>query len=136
MALMVRGRRGSAPLRREEWTFHDLRGAHATFPSKLPIYVDFGPHLRAVAEVWSIQYRECDVALARRRPDCRGDMTDTAFARAPAVDERIVGGFVAFDVEPHELTGQSAALLREQSAAAVEVSFLEIDQPLESELEC
>src|ERR1700733_9788080 len=66
MALVVRGRCGAAPFRREERPFDDPRCAHATFPSELPVQVDLGPNVVGRGEVWSIQHRERDVALTGR----------------------------------------------------------------------
>ncbi len=115
--------------RRKEGTFDDLRSRHPTLPYEFPVQVDFRPNRRADLEMRRIDDSKGDVALASRRPDRRGDAADFPLAAVVGVQQRIVRGFVAGDVEADELAPRAALLLGEQRAPAGEMPLVEIHQP-------
>ena len=79
---------------------------------------------------------DCDVLFANRRPRSGSNKADFLLATpALGVDIGMMGRLVAFDVELDQPPGRTALLLPGQCAAAVEIWFLEIDEPLEAEFE-
>src|SRR5277367_144737 len=78
--LEVARRRGAAPLRREERSFHDLSAAHTPLPNQLAIQVDISPDGGAHREIRGIDHSKGDVALASRRPGRGVDAADLALA--------------------------------------------------------
>src|SRR5581483_11730530 len=68
-------------------------------------------------------------------PGRRRDAADLPPARTVSVEERVVRGPGALDIEPGEPEQRRAAVLRKERAPAGEVSLAEIDAPAEPQLE-
>src|ERR1700733_3055694 len=134
-ALEVARRRGAPAIRGEKRPFHNPRAAHAPFPEELSIQVDISPDGAAHREIRCIDHSKRDVALASRRPSRGGDAPDLALAGLLGIEQRIVRGLVAVDIEPHQPPARTRGTLGEQRTPAIEVTFVEVDDPLEAELE-
>src|SRR4030088_3516249 len=109
----IRRRRGVPPLRGIEGPLDHARPHHAALPHQHTIHVNLRPHRRAGGNVGCLHHRECEVALAGRRPGSGGKTPRLLLARPCGVEKRIVGWFRAFDVEPLQPTARPACLLRE-----------------------
>src|SRR3977135_1544920 len=118
--------RGSAvpPLRGIAGPLDPARPHHAALPHELTIQVNLRPHRGAGGNVGCLHHRECEVALAGRRPGRGGNTPRLLLARPCGVEKRIVGRFRAFDVEPHQPTARPACLLSERRPATGEVRLV------------
>src|SRR5271169_1388654 len=107
-------RRRASSLRGKERTLDHLRSRHSTLPNEFPAQVDFSPNGRADLKMRRIDHSKADVALASRRPDCRADVADLPFSAIILVQQRIVRGFVAGDIQADQLALRPALPRGEQ----------------------
>src|SRR5271165_3634736 len=133
--LEVGRRRRRTARRQKESPLDNPRLRHAPLPSKFAIQVNLHPHRRSQREMGRSDHSKSNVALASRRPYCRGHVADFALARALGIHERIMRRFVAGDVEAHELAARAALPLGEQGAPAGKVTLVEVHEPSEAEFE-
>src|SRR6516162_2490799 len=111
--------RGRAPARgREKWPLDYPRRDHAALPHQLAVEIDVRPQRRADGAVRGIDDGERDVALAGWRPGRRGDTSRLAPPRARGIQQRVVGGLVAGNIEPDECAAWPARAFGKQRTAA------------------
>src|SRR6185437_5924421 len=131
----VSRRQRAAPRRCKEGPLDYSRPHHAPLPRELPVEIDIGPYPAPRLKVRRIHHGKGDVALAGGRPRGRRDAADLPAPGTPGIDERVVRGLGAFDIEPNEPAPRRPSVLLEERTPPGEMPLAEIDTPAEAQLE-
>src|SRR5581483_1558130 len=124
-----------APFRVEERAIDDPCANHPSLPYQLLIEIDFRPQAAPALEMRSIEHSQRDVTFAGRRPARRADTADLALTRALGIQQGVVRRLVPLDVESRQTPLEALAALRQQGPSSREMPFVEVHQPLQTELE-